>query len=330
MTSGQISTYFYNAKELIKANNPSGARAYLMPILNEVLASYKKASEEGNIKESLELSLFMDKWIPVVRDLRSKGITDYVLECFALKKKKEEKIIETPKEEKLDKTNKMNVDPDDVLPNEEEINQGWCAKIFEENKKAVVEIVIHYANKERNGTGFIISKNGYLLTNDHVVFDEETGNYCKNIKAKLNGSKKLFNVSVIFSDKSSDVALCSFDPEAIQDSFTSVKRIADYSKLMQGADCLIMGNAFGLGLAPFTGVVRFTKDDRGDLVYTAPSNPGDSGGPVFNRLGECIGMNKSKTLAVDGTEAEGYANATPMDKIDTLIARWAKFNHLNI
>ena len=66
------------------------------------------------------------------------------------------------------------------------------------------------------------------------------------------------------------------------------------------------------------------------MVYTAPSNPGDSGGPVFNRIGECIGINKSRTVAVNGTAAEAYANATPMDKIDELLKKWTDANYIEL
>ena len=91
-----------------------------------------------------------------------------------------------------------------------------------------------------------------------------------------------------------------------------------------------IGNAFGMGLAPFTGMVRFTKNNNGNLVYTVPSSPGDSGGSVFDRFGECIGINKSKTVTVNGTAAETYANANPMDKIDELLKKWLSKNDIKL
>lgn len=140
---------------------------------------------------------------------------------------------------------------------------------------------------------------------------------------KSSVDNKSYKLEVLFSDEDSDVALCRFYPER-NSQLVAVKRIADYSKVKQGADCIVIGNAFGMGIAPFTGVIRFVKDAEGDLVYTAPSNPGDSGGPVFNRKGECIGINKSKTKSFNGKEAEGYANATPMSTIDLLLKKWIK------
>ncbi len=85
------------------------------------------------------------------------------------------------------------------------------------------------------------------------------------------GEKKTYKLEVLFSDKKADVALCRFNPSEVP-SFSSVKRIDDYSCVKQGADCLVIGNAFGMGLAPFTGIIRFTCNNNGNMVYTAPSH----------------------------------------------------------
>ena len=168
-----------------------------------------------------------------------------------------------------------------------------------------------------------------MLTNDHVVFDESNGVYHKKLKMSLAGEKKMHKLEVIISDKKSDVALCTFDAGEVE-NFSSVKCVKDYSKVKQGAECLVIGNAFGMGLAPCIGYIRFAKNDNGNLVYTVPTNPGDSGGPVFNRAGECIGINKSKTVAVNNVAADGYANATPMDTVMQLLEKWTKLNQITL
>lgn len=348
----RIATYYTNARELIKQKNPRAARAYVVEILNEALESYHSAS---TIISKAKTAVFMEKWIAVSRDLYDKGITDYVLECFGLSAKVErppevltkpsEKVKHDPEPEvqakpsenvnhipvqKPEKPTEPSGDIDIAgLVDEAAKTQGWCAEIFEANKTAVVEISVSVSSRTESGTGFIISENGYILTNDHVVFDDVNGVYYSKVNMSFAGEKKTHKVDVLFSDKKADVALCKFNPDEVQ-SFGCIKRVKDYSKLSQGADCVVIGNAFGMGLAPFSGTVRFTKNKSGNLVYTAPSNPGDSGGPVLNRYGECIGINKSKTVSVNKTAADGYANATPMDTIDELLQKWTSNNGITL
>lgn len=334
----KIATYYSNARELVKQNNPKAARAYVLAILNYAVETYNKAS---TILLKAKTQAFLDRWIAVSRELYDKGITDYVLKCFGLPTKQEQQLpkVQKPVQSQPKNSPKSGVTAKPVIPDgeidisglieETAKTQGWCAEVFEKNKSAVVEISVSSSESGASGTGFIISSNGYLITNDHVVYDEESQGYYPKAKMSFAGSKKSYKLNILFSDKKADVALCSFNPEEVVE-FGVIKRITDYSQVLQGADCLVIGNAFGMGLAPFTGVVRFTKNDSGNLVYTAPSNPGDSGGPVLNRQGECIGINKSKTLSVNHVSADGYANATPMDKIDELLKKWCEANGIEL
>ena len=335
----RIATYYSNARELIKQNNSKAARAYVLAILNCAVETYYHAS---TILMKAKTQAFLDKWIAVSRELYSKGITDYVLRCFGLPTKQEASL---PKVTKKPASGQIRPQPAQPVPaapslrdgdidisglvDEAAQTQGWCAEVFDANRNAVVEIRVISSNREGSGTGFIISKNGYLLTNDHVVFDEDNGIYCSKAYMSFIGERKEYKIEVLFSDKKADVALCRFDANEVA-PFTSVKTIEDYESVKQGADCLVIGNAFGQGLAPFTGIIRYTHDESGNLVYTAPSNPGDSGGPVFNRHGECIGINKSKTIEINGTAADAYANATPMDRIKGLLTKWAKHNNIEL
>ena len=335
----KIATYYSNARELIKQNNPKAARAYVLAILNYAVETYYNAS---TILLKAKTQAFLDKWIAVSQELYSKGITDYVLKCFNLPTKQEAELPKVIKKPASGQIQPPLAQPIPVSPplhdgdidisglvDEAAQTQGWCAEVFEANRNAVVEIRVVSPGCEGNGTGFIISKNGYLLTNDHVVFDEDNGIYYPKTYMSFIGGKKEYKIEVLFSDKKADVALCKFDATEVA-PFTSVKMIEDYESVKQGADCLVIGNAFGQGLAPFTGIVRYTHNENGNLVYTAPSNPGDSGGPVFNRHGECIGINKSKTVAINGTAADAYANATPMGVICKLLQKWAKHNNIEL
>lgn len=341
-TKDQIVTIYTNARELVRRGNARAARAYVLLLLKDALAAYENSR---TILLKAKTAVFLDRWIAVSRDLYDKGITDYVLECFGLpvahaaapKREKPSRKAPAPEPASVPEPapapkaaqTPSERDPVDIagLIEDSRETQGWCAEVFERNKGAVVEISVAGNAQMRSGTGFILSEQGYLLTNDHVVYDEANGGYFSKITMNRSGERKRHKLEPLFSDRKADIALCRFDPTETE-GLVCVKRIPDYAALMQGADCLVIGNAFGMGLAPFSGVVRFTKNAEGDLVYTAPSNPGDSGGPVFNRKGECIGINKSKTVSVNDSAADGYANATPMDTIEEFLSRWANCNNI--
>ncbi len=326
-TKDQIRTIYTNARDLVRANNPQAARSYVLLLLNNALESYMEAS---TILAKAKIAAFMDHWIAVSRDLYDKGITDLVLESFGLASKTEDSRKAKRIQEARSPAGEDHGEIDIAgLIEETKDTQGWWAEVFKENKNAVVEISAMENGQASSGTGFIISEKGYMLTNDHVVFEEANGVYYPRIFMKLPGEEKKIKVEVLCSDKKWDVALCKFDVSGVG-RCVSVKRVADYSSLLQGADCLLIGNAFGMGLAPLSGIVRFTKDGDGNLVHTAPSNPGDSGAPVFNRKGECIGINKSKTVKVNEKAADGIANATPMDTIEALLNKWCKSNHIEL
>lgn len=338
----RIATYYSNARELVKQNKPKEARAYVLAILNYALDTYKSAS---TILLKAKAGAFLDKWIAVSRELYDKGITDFVLKSFSLPTKQEQQLPKVDRKPARPQP-KKDLQPKSVEPKpagtDKEIDisgliegiaesQGWCAQVFEKNKSAVVEISAYDSNTDTIsiGTGFIISRNGYLLTNDHVVYNEESQRYYSKASMSFAGNKKSYKLNILFSDKKSDVALCSFNPEEVGE-FTVIKCVSDYSKVLPGAECIVIGNAFDMGISPFPGGVRCTKNRSGNLVHTAPSNPGDSGGPVLNRQGECIGINKSRTLTVNNVSADGYVNATPMDKIDELLKKWCGNNGIKL
>lgn len=340
-----IVTYYSNAKELVKLKNSNAAKEYVKAIIN---ISAKHLDAEKNYIDRINAENFIRQWANVYFDLKNKGITDNVLKSFGLLK--DEKPL--PLEQNADSNNSdssskssnigginmagliddvdmKNIEKSDVKQNAELRNdyssQGWCASVFENNKNAVVEISIDVGDNIVKGTGFIISKNGYILTNYHIVYDNYNECFYKKVTFSLIGNDKKYKLEPLFANKGDDIALCEFNPNEIS-SFSTIKCVSDYSKVLQGADCLVIGNAFGLGLAPFTGIVRFTKNYDGDLVYSAPANPGDSGAPVLNRFGQCIGINKSITSKIDGVKADGYSNATPMDKINKFLDKFCSAN----
>lgn len=309
---------YQTAKEFIKQNKPKEARRYVLQILNEAVKH-----KPNSVISKIKTETFKEKWLAVSVELREKGITDYVLECF--------KIQKTNSASKQTTSNSDIVSMEGLIeePTEQTKSQGWCSDVYNTNKNAVVEILSSSEDEDGCGTGFIISQNGYLLTNHHVVYNKSGKCFYSDIKMSFSGSDKQHRLEVVCADRKADVALCRFEPNKVG-GFSCVKRISDYSKTLQGADCVVLGNAFGMGIAPINGSIRFVKNNEGDLVFSAPTNNGDSGGPVFNNRGECIGIHKSQTKRIDGYYADSYRNATPMDKIDELLKKWAKEYGVNL
>jgi serine protease Do len=149
------------------------------------------------------------------------------------------------------------------------------------------------------GSGFIISREGYIVTNNHVVEN------ASDIKVSLS-DKEEFDAKVIGRDPKTDVALIKI--EAKKD--LSTVALGDSSKLRVGEWVMAIGNPFGLGHTVTTGIVSAKGRIIGagpydDFVQTDASiNPGNSGGPLFNMNGEVVGIN---TAIVASGQGIGFA-----------------------
>ncbi|WP_293764813.1 DegQ family serine endoprotease [uncultured Aquitalea sp.] len=135
------------------------------------------------------------------------------------------------------------------------------------------------------GSGFIISKDGYVLTNAHVVARAD------EITVKLT-DKREFKAKVIGSDARTDVALLKIDANDLP-----VVRMADVANLKVGEWVLAIGSPFGFDNTVTSGIVsaknRMLPDENFvPFIQTdAAVNPGNSGGPLFNLRGEVVGIN---------------------------------------
>lgn len=236
-------------------------------------------------------------------------------------------------DEQTSGVNKVNAD-DLVQHVSASSSQGWCADMFELYSPSVCTISSYCNGSVYAGTGFLISSKGYILTNHHVIFNEERDEFCENIYLKFFRSKKEFELRIIDADEENDVALCQFDIAELDIDNKPIKLISDYRTLKQGADVLLIGNAFSDGLAPVLGIVKQLQDHKGDLVVSANTNNGDSGSPLLNRRGEVIGINKSSTDSVIigkiEIEAHGLANATHSEKIRELLENWTTQHNIEL
>ncbi len=143
--------------------------------------------------------------------------------------------------------------------------------------------------RKGNGSGVLISPEGHLLTNEHVIADAD------EIMVNM-GNGKTFKASVIGKDTLTDLAVLKIDADYALPHVP----IGDSANMRVGEWVIAIGNPFGLGITVTSGVVsainRDLSIDRNrsykDLIQTDASiNPGNSGGALINSRGELIGVN---------------------------------------
>ncbi len=155
------------------------------------------------------------------------------------------------------------------------------------------------------GSGFIVSAEGYILTNAHVVDD------ATEVTVKLTDNRE-FQAKVIGVDRRTDVALVKIDAKNLP-----TVRIGDPSKARVGEWVAAIGSPFGLENTVTAGIISAKSRSLPDETYVpfiqtdVAINPGNSGGPLFNMAGEVIGINSQIYSRTGGYM--GLSFAVPID-----------------
>ena len=166
------------------------------------------------------------------------------------------------------------------------------------------------------GSGFIIDKNGTVITNNHVIQDAE------DILVKV-GTKE-YKAEVVGSDPYADIAVLKMKTK---DIFTPVN-FGDSDKSRVGDWVIAIGNPFGFSGTVTSGIISARNRDINltrydDFIQTDASiNQGNSGGPLFNMAGEVIGIN---TAIIGQQGSIGIGFAIPANAAETIIGQLIKF-----
>lgn len=154
------------------------------------------------------------------------------------------------------------------------------------------------------GSGVIVNKNGFILTNDHVI-DQAT-----KIQVAIDGDPNHYNAHVVGIDKDTDIAVIKID--ANHD--LPVAKLGNSDGVQVGDWVLAFGSPFGLNSTVTAGIIsakdRAVSGDRQfqRFIQTdAAINPGNSGGPLVNMAGEVIGINTAIFTGGRGFEGVGFA-----------------------
>jgi serine protease Do len=171
------------------------------------------------------------------------------------------------------------------------------------------------------GSGVVITKDGYILTNNHVV------DGAKQVKVTLTDGRE-FTAKVIGRDPKTDIAVVKIDADNLP-----IVSLADSSKVKVGDVVLAVGNPFGVGQTVTEGIV--SAKDRGnmgiedyeDFIQTdAAINPGNSGGALVDIDGRLIGINTA--ILSDSGGSQGVGFAVPSDLARTVMESLVKDGHV--
>jgi len=180
------------------------------------------------------------------------------------------------------------------------------------------------------GTCFIISADGDIVTNNHVVAPEELGGRVADEITVSTDDKRMFRARVVARDPATDVALLHIDAKGL-----TAAKLGDSDALEVGEWVVAIGEPFGLSSTVTAGIVS-AKGRRGDemggglnrgywdfIQTDAAINPGNSGGPLLNMRGEVVGIN----TAINA-KAQGLAFAVPINMAKRVLTDLRKFGRV--
>ncbi len=181
------------------------------------------------------------------------------------------------------------------------------------------------------GSGIIISENGYILTNNHVINSSSTSSYyeigqANKVTVYLYNDTTEYTATVVGTDEETDLAVIKIDKEGL-----TAAEIGDSDSVQVGEFSMAIGNPLGMQSSVTSGIIsalnREVTDSDGKtfkLIQTdAAINSGNSGGALVNSQGQVIGVN---TLKVSATGVEGMGFAIPINSAKTIYEQLIQYN----
>lgn len=176
------------------------------------------------------------------------------------------------------------------------------------------------------GTGIIMSKDGYIVTNAHVIYDDEHGyGEASSVQIQMSDEETTYDARIVAYDKEADIAVLKIDA----DNLTAAE-FGDSSSCEVGETVVAIGNPLGLqfqntvtcGIISALDRKVTINDNTMTLIQTDTAiNNGNSGGPLINSSGQVIGINSAKMSSTYSGEAtvEGIGFAIPMSEAKSIV-----------
>lgn len=197
---------------------------------------------------------------------------------------------------------------------------------------AVNSIFNHGTNvASAEGSGIIISEDGYILTNNHVVNSSSNSSFyeveeASKVTVKLYNDDTEYEAKIIGTDEQTDLAVIKIDKTGL-----TAAELGDSDGVQVGEFAMAIGNPLGLSSSVTSGIIsavnREVTDEDGNTYVAiqtdASINAGNSGGALVNSQGQVIGVN---TLKLSGTGVEGVGFAIPINSTKDITDQLIKYN----
>lgn len=179
--------------------------------------------------------------------------------------------------------------------------------------------------QQGQGSGFILDKQGHILTNNHVI-----GENYQRVEVQL-ADKHKYKAQVVTVDKAHDLALLQINAPNLQPV-----ELADSRNLQVGQKVFAIGNPFGLSGTMTRGIISAIRSVRGpngnaidNAIQTdAAINPGNSGGPLMNSRGQVIGINTMIASNNGADQSAGIGFAIPINTARAVLDDFSKYGHV--
>ncbi len=201
--------------------------------------------------------------------------------------------------------------------NSDAVREAVIAKV----RPAVVEVDVTTPNGGALGSGVIIDKRGYIVTNNHVV------NGAKSIGVVLYDGTRV-PAQLVGTDPADDLAVLKITPPA---AGLTVANLGDSSKLQVGQEVLAIGNPLGITQTVTNGIIsalgRNVNEQNGAVIPNAiqtdaPINPGNSGGALVDMQGNLIGIPTLSAIDPEfNTPANGVGFAIPSNRVQSIASQ---------
>ena len=184
---------------------------------------------------------------------------------------------------------------------------------------------------EAQGSGVIISDDGYILTNNHVVNSSSSSSFyslgeANKITVSLYNDDTEYEAKVVGTDEQTDLAVIKIEKDGL-----TAAELGNSDSVQVGEFCMAIGNPLGLGITVTDGIVsavnrEVTDSDNNSyeaIQTNAAINSGNSGGALVNSQGQVIGIN---TLKVSGEGVEGVGFAIPINSTKDITDQLIQYN----